>query len=401
MAVKWQIEISNMIAKEPKKRNHLIIPPSLVKSAGKSGWYVKFYAYNTDEGKNKRVRIKVVGTTEKAKVKDADFIIKSINEAFESGAYISVINRTQEVKVIEKLTFEGAVNDFIKFKSVSLKTRSKETYNTWANTVLSFFEEQKLSKLFFNEITKKNVRDFFDFLLTERMLSNKSYNDYIGFLSMLYNHHLERENIDKNLVVGFIKRQKVISGKHVPYTLEQARKIRDYFNDLEDFKTSTFLEFCYYTLARPREELRNLKCGDIKEDTIYFTPENAKTTHTSYIVIPEPLEAIIQKFRLRDYPPEYYIFTSTKEFEPGPKPTNSKFFYLRLKKALKALNYVDKDYDLYSWKHTAVCHLFVSGVDIESIRQQCRHSDIVQTIQYLKDLGIIKNTEVKANFPRL
>jgi integrase len=269
---------------------------------------------------------------------------------------------------------------------------------------MDFFREKGWDKYFFTAIEKRHIRTFFDWLIEERGLSNKSYNDYIGFVSGLYNYFLERESLIKeNLVRGFIKRLKVVSGKHVPYTPAQAKSILNYFEEKGDLLSREFLLFCYYTMARPREELRNLKVGDIGDSTIFFRPENAKTTHSSYIVIPEPLEEIIQHWDLRSYPAEYYIFSMNSQngLIPGPKIVHDQYFYLRIKKALRYLGLTDKEYDLYSWKHTAVCQLFVSGVDIHSISQQCRHSDISQTIQYLKDLGIIRNSEVKANFPRL
>lgn len=399
MAVKWQLELNKEMADTPEKVNHLIIPPSIVRSSGVSGWYVKFYAYNVDKGKKVRVRIAVSGKTEAQKLKDANFIIKSVTDAFDNGAYISAVKRTQDVVTVIVLTFEQSVQAFLDFKFSTLKKRSKETYQTWSNQTMPFFKQKGLAQLFFKEITKKNIRDFFDFLITEKQLSAKTYNDLKNFLSCVYNHHIERENIDKNLIVGFIKPLKVVSGKHVPYTFEQARNIRDLFTENEDRQTTLFLSFCFYTLARPREEIRLLKVSDIVNDTIYFKPENAKTTENSYIVIPEPLEKIIEAYGLRNYPPDYYIFSRNQV--PGIEPTGPAYFYIKHRTALSALGYTDRDYDLYSWKHTAVCQLFLARVDIDSIRQQCRHTDIKQTIQYLKNLGMIKNSELKAKFPEL
>ncbi|MEA5257159.1 tyrosine-type recombinase/integrase [Arcicella aquatica] len=394
-----------MIKENPEKRNHLIVPPSLVKSTGKSGWYIKFWAFNMDSQKKERVRIKVHGKTVAQRINDANLIIKTITEAFESGAYISDVTRTEtpEEKVIDTLTFKKALDSYLIHRKINLKKRSQETYTTWYNTVLEFFELKGYDKFFLTSVTKKHIREFFDYIIEVKNLSPKSFNDYIGFLSGFYIFQVDRQNVEENIVVGFIKRMKVISGKHVPYTMPQAKSILDYFDNINDEQTKLFLAFSYYTLARPREELRNLKVGDIKEHTIYFRPENAKSTENSYIVIPEPLEELIVKYQLREQDPNLYLFTPNKDkaFVPGEKITNSQFFYLKIKKCLKALKLTDKEYDLYSWKHTAVCQLFLSGVDIEAIRQQCRHSDIKQTIQYLKDLGMIRNAEIKLNFPRL
>ncbi|MEA5427493.1 hypothetical protein [Arcicella lustrica] len=59
MAVKWHLDLQKMIEDDnPEKKSHLLVPPSLVKSSGKSRWYIKFWAYNMDTKEKSRVRIK-------------------------------------------------------------------------------------------------------------------------------------------------------------------------------------------------------------------------------------------------------------------------------------------------------------------------------------------------------
>jgi hypothetical protein len=72
---------------------------------------------------------------------------------------------------------------------------------------------------------------------------------------------IDRGTVEVNLIKGFIKRLKVISGKHTPYTPQQAKSILNHFDSHNDQLSKVFLQFCYYTLARPREELRNLSRG--------------------------------------------------------------------------------------------------------------------------------------------
>ena len=406
MSVKCQLQLKKRMEKDSNFQSHLLSEPTLVKTKNVNGWYVKFYAFSVDSEEKQRFRIRVKGGSETERINDAKIIIKTIKDAFKNGAYISKVKRkddTSTLPMADKITFKSSFEKYYNFVIQKLKPRSKETYKTWYNTVLSFFQEKGWDTFLISSIQKRHIRAFFDFLVERKGLSNKSYNDFIGFLSGFYNYMIDRGTVEVNLVKGFIKRLKVISGKHTPYTPQQAKSILNYFDSQNDQLSKVFLQFCYYTLARPREELRNLKVGDIGIDTIFFRPANAKSTETSYIVIPKPLEEILQEYKIRDYPSDYYIFSSNENstFLPGPKPTYHKFFYLRIRKALKVLGLTDKDYDLYSWKHTAVCQLFIAGVDIESIRQQCRHSDVKQTIQYLKDLGMIRNSEVKDKFPEI
>lgn len=352
-----------------------------------------------DLGKRKRIRIRVAGATEAQKLKDAELIIKNVKDAFDSGAYISEHNRKLEETEAPELDFETVLNEYMSFRMYGLKERSKGTYKTWSNLVLAYFTERNLTKAFLGSIDKKTIRAFFDWILVTRKLSNKTYNDMIGFMSGLYNYHLERESVPQNLVVGFIKRRKVISGKHVPFTLEQARTIMKSFADNEDKQMGLFLSFCFYTLGRPRSELRGLKIADLDNLKVWFNPKNAKSTERSFVEMPYQLQDLIEEHRLYDYPRDFFVFG--KNGEPSEKPTSLKFFYKKHKGILDELKYTDRDYSLYSWKHTAVIQLFLAGVDIETIRLQCRHSDISQTIQYLKDLGLIVNSGIMNNYPTL
>lgn len=60
MAVKWHLDLQKMIEDKPEKKSHLLVPPSLVKSNGKSGRSIKFWAYNMDTKEKSRVRIKAI-----------------------------------------------------------------------------------------------------------------------------------------------------------------------------------------------------------------------------------------------------------------------------------------------------------------------------------------------------
>jgi integrase len=157
-----------------------------------------------------------------------------------------------------------------------------------------------------------------------------------------------------------------------------------------------FVQMLYYTCARP-VELCRLRISDIRENTILFRSENSKNKKAQHVMIPPQLQVVIEQSGLRSFPPNYFVFSATGK--PGAKQIGEKHFYKRQVALLKKLGYNDAPYTLYSYKHTAVCQMYMAGIDIKSIQAQCRHSDIKQTDTYLKDLGLIRNDEVMNQFP--
>ncbi|MBD2704777.1 hypothetical protein IC229_29355 [Spirosoma sp. BT702] len=58
-------------------------------------------------------------------------------------------------------------------------------------------------------------------------------------------------------------------------------------------------------------------------------------------------------------------------------------------------------YDLYGWKHTGVIALYMATKDMKLIQQQCGHSTITQTDEYLRDLGLFLDYDILDTFPPL
>lgn len=107
--------------------------------------------------------------------------------------------------------------------------------------------------------------------------------------------------------------------------------------------------------------------SDILQKTIRIDAENAKNSRTAHVLIPPPLELLIEKHQLRQFPGSYYVFTL--EGKPGPKPVYEKYFYNQHRRILTLLKLVDQTYDLYGWKHTGVIALYKATKDVKLIQR--------------------------------
>jgi integrase len=168
-----------------------------------------------------------------------------------------------------------------------------------------------------------------------------------------------------------------------------------YFQDNPDPQFWLFLNCIYYLFARPHEELRLVKIRHLFDKTLLINPDDAKDSENNHKIIPAPLEVMLQTLNIRTYPSHYYLFS--KLGVPGPEPVGESYFYDRHRKMLQYLGF-PRGYDLYGWKHTGVIALYLTTKDMKLIQQQCGHASIMQTDEYLRDLGMFLNTNSSTHF---
>jgi integrase len=116
-------------------------------------------------------------------------------------------------------------------------------------------------------------------------------------------------------------------------------------------------------------------------------------------MIPGPLNELLNKMKIRDYPANYYVFGSDRE--PGIKPTHKNQLYRRHRAILEKIGLWGKNIDMYSWKHTGVIALWNATQNMQLLKQQCRHKDLTSTIKYLRDLGLFTDYEQINQFPEI
>ncbi len=251
----------------------------------------------------------------------------------------------------------------------------------------------------FVSVNSSLLNDFFEWLVETNGVANKTHNNYHINLSSVYNYYKKKypKIIPVNICEEVSRLQVEKGGKHKPFTDAQLSLIHAEIIDRNDMQLFLFVNFIYYTFVRPTEELRFLKIEHINLTTIFIPAEISKNKRGEHVIIPPGLEKLIVKFKLRQYPPDFYIFTASGI--PGAKMAGVNFFYKRHRAILESVNLFGLGYDIYGYKHSGNCKLFLAGADIKQIQRQNRHKTLEQTDNYLKDLGLIRNDEVFNKFP--
>lgn len=364
-------------------------------------WYIIFYIWNVDRKKlvRKRDYSFNVYTTESARRTAAIARMRVLDDTLEEGAYTYDIDQDAMEQIdapeidLNKTTIIQAFDHVIKIKA-DLSPSTLKGYVTSKDYIEKWLKATKQDGALIKGINRRFMYTFFDWL--QKKIGKKSYNNYKGYTSTVFNYFVDRDLLPFNPVKG-IRNLKTQAGRHVPYTKEQLKKITRECVLRKDKQLLLFIQFIYYAFARPKE-LGLLKIGDIHSETIYFSGSISKNDKSQHVFIPPALEKVIKKYKLRDFPPQFYLFSTSGK--PGPEKVGVNYFYKRHRNIIKDLEYTYDDFTLYGYKHTGNIALFQSGADIKLLQRQNRHSTIQQTDTYLKHLGLFRKENELDKFPK-
>ncbi len=272
------------------------------------------------------------------------------------------------------------------------------SYKTFYRLVSEWLTENKWEDLLLSQCNLKVATHFFLYLKETRGVGNKTYNNYRGYFSILFNFYIDQQELPlKNPITRVESLSVEASELHLPFSNAQLSAIQEKLLEQGDKQLLLFISFIYYTFARPTEEVRLLQVKDIREKTIFIPSRRAKNNKGEHITIHPDLEVLIKEHGLRDYPKDYYIFTADQK--PGEVPAGVNYFYKRHKKLLEELGLADQSYTLYGYKHTGAINLYNATKDLLTVQRHCRHSTAAQTETYLRKYGVIAN-EKALQIPR-
>lgn len=385
-------------------------PPRLIDHGGNMAkpWYIIFYAF--DIGINKLVR-KRLGKNELNSINNlterretARSLMADLNQQLALGGYLET---EPERPVISAFDFHGykLINAILyveRYKKEKAMRVATNHFRYLRTTLERFMDAEQIPRSFLLRQVTKNFVVRFSHYMTNAGLAAKTHNHLIAVFhnSIDVLRRLDPTLFrDGNPTVG-IDRHRVVSKKHAAYNTEQLEKLRALIEPA-DAQLLLFIRFLYYTLARPKE-LRFLKVGHIQmsEKRILMLGENAKTSREDFVGINANFAAIIRTSGILDYPPDYFVFTHLQT--PGTEATGINYFAKRFRVFLNRsqLKKVNHKFTLYSFKHTGAVQLFLGTKDPEMVRKQCRHTNLSQTITYLRDLGQFSSFEELEKQPR-
>jgi integrase len=353
----------------------------------KNRWYIEFYFYYDDTAKMVRVRLsKQLNRIKEYQEKLDAFsdlltnCIEDLNEGWNPFANDEEPMKAH-VDCQDKLYLSEAIQKFLKYHD-SKGNRPK--------TISSY--KSKL-KLFLNHLGDTDVRGINDFSVTDflnacettRRWSGVTYNFARITLNNLFVYLKRNKYVDINPATGLESRKEIKSELHQVFSDEDFIKIMDWLRTNDPY-TLLFVKTIYYTCIRPKElRQTKLKYINMEYDRIVIPATVSKNKKAIPVQIDITLKTELLGIGIKDYPSEYYLFGDIDNII-GPVMIGENRPYNRFQLCLKALNLTGKNYTLYSFKHLSNVRKYLAGWTIAEICAANRHSSLVETETYLKDL---------------
>ena len=370
-------------------------------------WVVEFGVWSETHKKIKRKRVVLPGKTVEARLADAKQIIKEVKALLKTGHVVDPLEADKPVnasqQVVERafdLTILDAIPHYLTYVEQALSDNTHKTYSTALRLLTLYLKRHKPAKYRLTQFSEFDAVEFLDEIITVEKLSNRTRNNTKGFVGTFFKYFIKRDRTRKFRENPFEDTVKLpqVSHKHKAFSDRQREAFRKHCEKTGQSQLMLYCQFIYYTFFRPHEEVRRMKIGDIRRSAVFVPGEHAKNDDADYVEIPNVFERIIVEHKLRANPEGHYVFSY--DGSPGPDLLGPKYIWRRHSQVLKAIGLEKSGHDLYSWKHTGVIALWEATHDIDLIKRQCRHSDIKQTIEYLRDLGIrVDNSDQIHKFP--
>lgn len=358
-------------------------------------WFVSF-TYTSSEGASKRFQFRGdinKFSSKKDRIIEANSLISALKDMLEDGW-----NPISGEKEQEEDRFRGNLIETLNFlnsiRRTSLKPESVRTFEDVSKSFTRYLIKSGLKDIYPSDFTNTMAVKYLDTLLL-RKVGPSTYNKHKNFMNTYFNLMIDRKLVkkDKNPFAGIKELRKDI-GRNIAFTDDERQKLSQLMKE-KNPKLYLFVQFMFYCALR-RTEILGLRVEDInlQERFILVSYGTGKNRKQDSVSIPPEFLNDLTAMELHKYPSWHYVFSSSKGMPIGPDKrkkadsiTDWHREYLRMLK-------IPKTKTIYSWKHTGVVALYNEIKDVYAIMRHCRHSDLEQTMTYLKSLGLQRNTAV-------
>ncbi|GEM_PF-962973 len=368
-------------------------------------WYVEYYAWqkSLNNGQGGLVRRLFYCPAKHKTAVDrkrwSKDVIRRIKQLFDDGFYI--VDESSNDKAAtdvnapsappRPLTFLEAVDSMVKIReSGAYRPRTGETYRNAYRRFADFLSSVGQTSLLLENITTKHIYQFSDYIIQERKLSSRYRNNLIEDLSTLFKDLVEREYLVKNPAAPLPDLPVQASRRNLAFTPVQREELEQYLQK-HDGKLYAFTRFIYQSFLRPIELTRlQVRDIDFEQNRIIchssVAKGGSKKQYTEYIALTNSMLALLENMNLGKYPGTHYLFGY--DLEPSRLPEVRNRISARHQKALIGAGLYNGELTMYSWKHTGVVNAWKAGASIEWLQRHLRHSDLKDTVVYLKSLGL-------------
>lgn len=353
-------------------------PPVFRETEGCS--FIEFYAFDPEQGKMRRKRIKtnrIKGVVKRRQyVRD---VMKRLNEQLSRGWNPWIAKDTTDLYV-----FEDALSRYVAHieKMLSNGYFRKETYNGYKSYVKILREYIKSSNplYYVYQFDRKFCVAFLDYVFIDRANGAQTRNNYLNFLRVFAGFLVEKGYLQSRPTDGIAPISKRLYKKErtcIP--LDVVGKLAGYCKTHEPH----FLLACYllyYCFIRPVEMTRlRVRDFNLKAGTITIPAECSKNKKKQTITLPKKVIQYAIDLGVFSAPMDDFIFSYN--LRPGRQEIDPKHFRDHWDNLRKPLGF-RKEWKFYSLKDTGITAMLKDKLPAIEVRDQARHSSLAITEIY-------------------
>ncbi|WP_397301616.1 tyrosine-type recombinase/integrase [Nonlabens ulvanivorans] len=322
------------------------------------------------------------------------------------GAYTTMLNRgwSPESNNYQKNqsslpTLQNALKFALNQKKNTLKESTFNQYQTAHNRFLEWAKKNLIAGQQINLFQRKQFAQYLNYL-REDGNNATSINNNKRAISALFSKLVADFIIEVNPIAG-IKTETSQPLKNRPFTAQQLSNVLEMCRSKDPYLLH-FIKFMVYAMLRPREVIR-LKKNSIQGNLIFVDTKKGMAT----INIIDKLKPLVEDL-VKNCNSDEHNLLSYKNcpllWEAGEK-AKTNVFTRRFKKIKDQLG-LDEAYGLYSFRHTAIYHLYQSylkeglpHVDIvNKLLPITRHKSEKELTAYLREVGAMLPPDYSERF---
>lgn len=282
-----------------------------------------------------------------------------------------------------------AVKIAMQIKSRSDRAKTVSSYKSVVDNFMKYIQKNNRQDAPLRDFGHTDAVMYLDYVLTEKSVGARTYNNYKQFMTAIWNELIERGYCAQN-PWSKIKKLKVTEKNRKMLDDRDAQQILDAAMR-EDKQLLLAILLLYYCAIRPGEQ-RQMKAGyiDLENGVVTLPGSITKNKKSEHVTIPTEIIPVLRKLGVDKMHRNDFIFG--KGFLPHPDEMCGANTMAERHKTI-----VNKLYEqgkirtktgtsIYSWKDTGAMSLIKSGVDPYEIMRHFRHSDLNTTQKYMQSL---------------
>ena len=353
-------------------------------SEGTKEWLIYFYVKDPGSGRMKRIRIKINRIKNlRQRRAAAKQMIASLSEKLAMGWNPLLSDKAPKAST----PLFDAFDAFEAVKKKEMEHQSFRSYQSFIRVFRGYLESIGFDKTrVAASVTRETAMAFLDYLEGRDDVSARTYNNYLSFLSTLWDWLRDKGYVTDNVFRDFKRKPKrLMNKKRRLLSQEEVTRLFSFLQgENPQFLCAVIL--CYCCFIRPKE-IALLQGADLDLDgqRIFVRAEIAKNDNDSVRTIPDAALPFLE--RLRTVPPKHYLFGKNAgigdDFSPGPIRGDQKKFSDYWKKVVRPACGFGNDIQFYSLKDTGITSMLESGIPINLVQQQADHSSVAMTAIYV------------------